>query len=169
LILTSDNPRDEDPQSIIAQIVAGLPGSSAKVTIEPDRAQAILAAVLGAACNDVVLIAGKGHETYQDLAGQRTPFDDRHWAQAALLLKQQRVLQTDSRRLEPGSIFLALKGDHFDGHDYLAQIQTAGACAAIVDTIRPVPGLAQIALGDTRAAWTRVAKAVCHPDDCGDR
>jgi murE/murF fusion protein len=159
LIVTSDNPRDEDPQSIIAQIVAGLPGSSAKVTIEPDRAQAILAAVLGAACNDVVLIAGKGHETYQEVAGQRTPFDDRQWAQAALLLQQQRALQTDSRRLEPGSVFLALKGDQFDGHDYLAQIQTAGACAAIVDTIRPVPGLAQIALGDTRAALLQLGRA----------
>jgi murE/murF fusion protein len=159
LIVTSDNPRDEDPQSIIAQIVAGLPDSSATVTIEPDRAQAILVAVLGAACNDVVLIAGKGHETYQEVAGQRTPFDDRQWAQAALLLKQQRALQTDSRRLEPGSIFLALKGDQFDGHDYLAQIQTAGACAAIVDTIRPVPGLEQIALGDTRAALLQLGRA----------
>jgi murE/murF fusion protein len=129
------------------------------VTIEPDRAQAILAAVLGAACNDVVLIAGKGHETYQEVAGQRTPFDDRQWAQAALLLQQQRALQTDSRRLEPGSVFLALKGDQFDGHDYLAQIQTAGACAAIVDTIRPVPGLAQIALGDTRAALLQLGRA----------
>jgi murE/murF fusion protein len=159
LIVTSDNPRDEDPHSIIAQIVAGLPGSSAKVTIEPDRAQAILAAVLGAAAHDVVLIAGKGHETYQEIAGQRTPFDDRQWAQAALLLRQHRALQTDSRRLEPGSIFLALKGDHFDGHDYLEQIQTAGACAAIVDTIRPVPGLAQVALGDTRAALLQLGRA----------
>ena len=159
VIVTSDNPRDEDPQAIIAQIVAGLPGSSAQVTIEPDRAQAILAAVLGAACNDVVLIAGKGHETYQEIAGERAPFDDRQWAQAALLLQQQRAIQTDSRRLAAGSIFLALKGDHFDGHDYLEQIQMAGACAAIVDTIQPVPGLAQVALGNTRAALLQLGRA----------
>jgi murE/murF fusion protein len=159
VIVTSDNPRDEDPQAIIAQIVAGLPGSSAKVTIEPDRAQAILAAVLGAACNDVVLIAGKGHETYQEVAGQRAPFDDRQWAQAALLLQQHRAIQTDSRRLDVGAIFLALKGDHFDGHDYLEQIQKAGACAAIVDTVQPVPGLAQVALGDTRAALLQLGRA----------
>ena len=159
VIVTSDNPRDEDPQAIIAQIVAGLPASSAKVTIEPDRAQAILAAVLGAACNDVVLIAGKGHETYQEVAGVRAPFDDRQWAQAALLLQQHRAIQTDSRRLDTGAIFLALKGDHFDGHDYLEQIQKAGACAAIVDTIQPVPGLAQVALGDTRVALLQLGRA----------
>ncbi|MEI8401380.1 MAG: bifunctional UDP-N-acetylmuramoyl-L-alanyl-D-glutamate--2,6-diaminopimelate ligase MurE/UDP-N-acetylmuramoyl-tripeptide--D-alanyl-D-alanine ligase MurF [Alcaligenaceae bacterium] len=159
LIVTSDNPRDENPHEIIAQIVAGLPGASANVTIEMDRAQAILAAVLGAAPNDVVLIAGKGHETYQEIAGQRAPFDDRQWAQAALLLKQHRPVQTDSRRLEVGSIFLALKGDHFDGHDYLEQIRTAGACAAIVDTFQPVPDLVQVALGDTRAALLQLGRA----------
>jgi murE/murF fusion protein len=158
-IVTSDNPRDEHPQTIIAQIVAGLPAACANLQIEPDRAQAILAAVLGAAPNDVVLIAGKGHETYQEIAGQRMPFDDRQWAQAAFLLKQQRTIQTDSRRLKAGSIFLALKGENFDGHDYLEHIQTAGACAAIVETSRPVPGLAQIALGDTRAALLQLGRA----------
>jgi len=158
-IVTSDNPRDESPQAIIAQIVAALPAVRTNVTIEPDRAQAILMAVLGAAPNDVVLIAGKGHETYQEIAGQRAPFDDRQWAQAALLLKQHRTIQTDSRRLEVGSIFLAIKGDHFDGHDYLEHIQAAGACAAIVEAIRPVPGLAQIALGDTRAALLQLGRA----------
>ena len=159
LIVTSDNPRDEHPQEIITQIVTGFSVASTNVKIEPDRAQAILAAVLGAAPNDVVLIAGKGHETYQELEGQRTPFDDRQWAQAALLLRQHRAIQTDSRRLEAGSIFLALKGEHFDGHDYLGHIQTLGACAAIVDTIQPVPGLAQIALGDTRAALLQLGRA----------
>ena len=90
LIVTSDNPRDEDPQAIIADIVAGLPGSSASVTIEPDRAQAILSAVLSAATNDVVLIAGKGHETYQEIRGVRHGFSDvdhailalHHWGQS---------------------------------------------------------------------------------------
>ena len=159
LIVTSDNPRDENPQAIIAEIVAGLPGTCAKVAIEPDRAQAILAAIFGAAPEDVVLIAGKGHETYQEVAGKRTPFDDRQWAQAALLLKQHRAIQTDSRRLDAGSIFLALKGDNFDGHDYLEQIQKAGACAAIVDTLRPVHDLAQVALGDTRAALLQLGRA----------
>ena len=159
LIVTSDNPRDEDPQAIIADIVAGLPGSSASVTIEPDRAQAILSAVLSAATNDVVLIAGKGHETYQEIAGHREPFDDRQWAQAGFLLKQGRVIQTDSRRLEPGAVFLALNGDHFDGHDYLEQIAAGGACAAIVAQARAVPGLAQVVLGDTRAALLQLGRA----------
>lgn len=74
-------------------------------------------------------------------------------------MKQHRTIQTDSRRLEVGSIFLAIKGDHFDGHDYLEQIQAAGACAAIVEAIRPVPGLAQVALGDTRAALLQLGRA----------
>jgi len=159
VIVTSDNPRDENPHAIIAEIVAGLPGACANVAIEPDRAQGILAAIFSAAPEDVVLIAGKGHETYQEAAGGRTPFDDRQWAQAAFLLKQHRAIQTDSRRLEAGSIFLALKGDNFDGHDYLEQIQKAGACAAIVETLRPVHGLAQIALGDTRAALLQLGRA----------
>ncbi len=159
LIVTSDNPRDEKPLVIIDQIIAGFSGSSTEVNIEPDRAQAILAAVLGAAPNDVVLIAGKGHETYQEVTGRRVFFDDRQWAQAAFLLKQCRVIQTDSRRLEQGSIFLALRGDHFDGHDYLEHIQRVGACAAIVDTLRPVSGLAQVALGDTRAALLQLGRA----------
>ena len=159
VIVTSDNPRDENPSVILSDIVAGLPGASANVTIEPERAQAILLAVLGAAPSDVVLIAGKGHETYQELAGRRLPFDDRQWAQAAFLLKQGRAVQTDSRRLQAGAIFLALKGDHFDGHDYLEQIKLAGACAAIVESRHPVAGLAQIALGETNAALLQLGRA----------
>ncbi|MEI7569580.1 MAG: bifunctional UDP-N-acetylmuramoyl-L-alanyl-D-glutamate--2,6-diaminopimelate ligase MurE/UDP-N-acetylmuramoyl-tripeptide--D-alanyl-D-alanine ligase MurF [Alcaligenaceae bacterium] len=159
VLVTSDNPRDENPHAIIADIVAGLPGSSANVTIEPDRAQAILNAVLSAAANDVVLIAGKGHETYQEVCGTRERFDDRQWVQAAFLLKQGRTIHTDSRRLEAGNVFLALKGEHFDGHDYLGQIHSVGACAAIVDIAQPVSGLAQVELGDTRAALLQLGRA----------
>jgi len=159
VLVTSDNPRDENPHAIIADIVAGLPGSSANVTIEPDRAQAILNAVLSATAQDVVLIAGKGHEAYQEICGTRERFDDRQWTQAAFLLKQGRTMHTDSRRLEAGAVFLALKGENFDGHDYLEQIHAAGACAAIVDIAKPVSGLAQVELGDTRAALLQLGRA----------
>ena len=159
VIVTSDNPREEDPQAIIDEIIAGLPGTTAHITIEPDRAQAILFAVLRAAPNDVVLIAGKGHETYQEIGGERQPFDDREWAQAGFLLRQGPAIQTDSRRLEAGAVFLALKGETFDGHDYLAQIATQGACAAIVSEARPLLALPQVALGDTRLALLQLGRA----------
>ena len=83
VVLTSDNPRSEDPLAILAQIRQGLlPGASAEV--EPDRGQAIAAALVRAAAQDVVLIAGKGHEDYQEVAGVRRPFSDMAQARAAL-------------------------------------------------------------------------------------
>ena len=159
VVVTSDNPRDETPDAIIAQIVAGLPGDAAHVLIEPDRAQGILYAVMSAEPRDIVLLAGKGHETYQEVAGRRHAFDDRQWARAAMILLQGRALQSDSRRLVPGAVFLALRGDTFDGHDYLAQVAAAGACAAIVEQPVADASIPQIALGDTRAALLQLGLA----------
>ena len=77
LVITSDNPRSEDPDKIIDEIVAGLDKDGLKrSTILPDRRQAIAAALAQAAEQDVVLIAGKGHETYQIIGGRRIDFDD---------------------------------------------------------------------------------------------
>jgi UDP-N-acetylmuramoyl-L-alanyl-D-glutamate--2,6-diaminopimelate ligase len=83
LIITDDNPRHESPQQIIQDILSGLikPDNCLIVT---DRQQAIKQAVTLASPEDLVLIAGKGHETYQEIQGQRTPFDDRQVALAAL-------------------------------------------------------------------------------------
>ena len=83
LLLTSDNPRSEDPQAILAQMLAGLK-APAQARVLPDRAQAIAQAVRAAAAQDVVLIAGKGHEDYQEIRGQRHPFSDVQHAAAAL-------------------------------------------------------------------------------------
>jgi len=80
VIITSDNPRSEDPQAIIAQILPGAPGAA----VEPDRARAILQSVREAAAHDVVLIAGKGHEDYQEIAGKKLPFSDHKIATIAL-------------------------------------------------------------------------------------
>lgn len=78
VILTSDNPRSENPAAIIAAIQSGIPASThAAVLIEPDRAQAIACALTAADADDVVIIAGKGHETTQEIAGVKYPFDDR--------------------------------------------------------------------------------------------
>lgn len=81
LIVTSDNPRSEDPATIIAAIAAGA-GAAAECI--PDRAEAIARAIAEAAADDVIVIAGKGHEPYQEVRGQRLPFSDLEQARAAL-------------------------------------------------------------------------------------
>jgi UDP-N-acetylmuramoyl-L-alanyl-D-glutamate--2,6-diaminopimelate ligase len=83
VVLTSDNPRHEDPAAILAQIGAGL-RHPAMVHVIEDRAQAIAFAVARAAPQDVVLIAGKGHEDHQDVAGSKRPFLDSAVAAQAL-------------------------------------------------------------------------------------
>jgi UDP-N-acetylmuramoyl-L-alanyl-D-glutamate--2,6-diaminopimelate ligase len=84
-ILTADNPRDEDPLDILHQMQAGLtPPADAHVQLIPDRRQAIRAAVDLARPGDLVLVAGKGHETYQEIKGVKLPFDDREELRAAL-------------------------------------------------------------------------------------
>ena len=82
VVVTSDNPRDEDPQAIVAQVLAGLPAGRAQAVV--DRAEAIARAVAAAGPRDVVLIAGKGHETTQETAGEKRPFSDVEHAAAAL-------------------------------------------------------------------------------------
>jgi UDP-N-acetylmuramoyl-L-alanyl-D-glutamate--2,6-diaminopimelate ligase len=77
VIITSDNPRTEDPNQIIADIAAGLPNAKAmNVTIEPDREKAIGLAITSAAKDDIILIAGKGHENYQIVGKEKRHFSD---------------------------------------------------------------------------------------------
>ncbi|HWK70974.1 MAG TPA: bifunctional UDP-N-acetylmuramoyl-L-alanyl-D-glutamate--2,6-diaminopimelate ligase MurE/UDP-N-acetylmuramoyl-tripeptide--D-alanyl-D-alanine ligase MurF [Burkholderiaceae bacterium] len=156
VILTNDNPRAEAPGEIIEQIIAGTPLAP---RVEQDRALAILSAIWGAGPDDVVLLAGKGHETYQEFQGVRAPFDDREWARFALTFQQDSRLSSDTRTLSAGQVFLALKGDAFDGHDYLATALDAGACAAIVERRDASVELPQFVLGDTRQALLRIATA----------
>jgi UDP-N-acetylmuramoyl-L-alanyl-D-glutamate--2,6-diaminopimelate ligase len=82
VIVTSDNPRSESPQAIIEQVMAGI--LDGEVEAVEDRQVAIFSALHQAKAGDVVLIAGKGHETYQEIAGHRHPFSDREVAKAAL-------------------------------------------------------------------------------------
>lgn len=84
VFLTSDNPRSEAPQAIIDDVLGGMAGASARVEVELDRRGAILAALRAARPHDVVLIAGKGHETTQQVGSNIYAFDDR--AVAAELL-----------------------------------------------------------------------------------
>jgi len=77
IVVTSDNPRTEDPQRIIADILRGFTDEHRqRVHVEPDRRKAIAAAIALARAGDVVLLAGKGHENYQIVGNERYPFDD---------------------------------------------------------------------------------------------
>jgi len=86
VFVTSDNPRTEDPQQIIADILAGIKRMKC-VKVEPDRSQAIHMAIDEAGDSDVILVAGKGHETYQILADKTIHFDDREVVRKALTSK----------------------------------------------------------------------------------
>ena len=85
VIITSDNPRFEDPQDIIADMLAGLDARQMKKVVSiADRREAIRTACMMARKGDVVLVAGKGHEAYQEVCGEKRPFSDREHAQAVL-------------------------------------------------------------------------------------
>lgn len=92
VVVTSDNPRSEDPQAIIDQIAQGAPTACCLV----DRAEAIRAAIVEAGQDDVVLIAGKGHEDYQEVKGQKHHFSDADHARAALGARSQRQRELQS-------------------------------------------------------------------------
>jgi UDP-N-acetylmuramoyl-L-alanyl-D-glutamate--2,6-diaminopimelate ligase len=86
VLVTSDNPRSEEPSAIIAQIVAGMDAANPSSTFQAieDRAAAILSAVRHAARADVILVAGKGHEAYQEIKGRKMAFSDADHAALAL-------------------------------------------------------------------------------------
>jgi UDP-N-acetylmuramoyl-L-alanyl-D-glutamate--2,6-diaminopimelate ligase len=88
-IITSDNPRSEDPLAIIAEIEPGAREGGGTFAVEPDRRAAIGRAITGAGDGDVVVIAGKGHEPYQESADGSVVFDDRDVARAALRARRE--------------------------------------------------------------------------------
>lgn len=163
VFVTNDNPRSENPEAIAQAILQGVLNPERVATGKPpafdvvlNRAQAIDQAIAKAQPNDVVLLAGMGHETSQDIGGVKTPFSDVQQARRALaahwgffsLQEVAKVLgaeppkwggeqrpvrvHTDTRSLQPGDLFVALRGERFDAHDYLAQARAAGAIGAVV-------------------------------------
>jgi len=205
-VVTSDNPRDEDPDFIISQILVGAVGHDDFDVID-NRAEAIAHAIASAAASDVVLIAGKGHETTQEVAGVRHPFSDAEVALAALRARAERParsgagdraaallhdhdddelplmtladaaralpaarvvgsattpvrrVHSDSRSLRPGDLFVALRGERFDAHAFLAEAGAAGAVAAIAERGLDEAGLAGLEVVDSRRALGELATA----------
>jgi UDP-N-acetylmuramoyl-L-alanyl-D-glutamate--2,6-diaminopimelate ligase len=78
VILTSDNPRDEEPMDIIREMQTGImPTELKKTLVIADREEAIKTAIMMAKPKDIILVAGKGHENYQEIKGVKHPFDDK--------------------------------------------------------------------------------------------
>ena len=197
VVLTSDNPRGEDPVQILRDIAQGLGRrasgvsvASGRVKIEADRAAAVAWALRQAQPGDGVLVAGKGHEEYQEIAGVRHPSRDADLigrgfaarsasagdrdgltlgAVAQILqgsrlqgpgdLKIRRV-HTDTRTIQPGDLYVALRGERFDGHDFLDAAAKAGACAALVErAVETESGLPVVVVPDSLLALQQLATA----------
>ncbi len=196
LLVTSDNPRSERPEKIMADVEKGLiaggaikkdfselflsGGDGVRYILEEDRRKAIEAACVSAGGDDVVLIAGKGHEQYQILADKTVYFDDRievlnslsAWTLKNLALATGGKLvsggsdsttvfsgiSTDTRALQKGEVFLALRGDNFDGHNFLSAALAAG-CGCLIVEEKPVFDLdiPCIVVDDTLAALGSLA------------
>lgn len=182
IVVTSDNPRDEEPLAIMADIDKGFADATSRRLI-PDRTLAIQTAIAAAQAQDVVLVAGKGHEPYQEIKGKRLPYSDIGTVQVALqhngpmMLRTGQIAQalgatelrgdplvvlrqvrTDTRAIQPGDLFVALKGDTFDGHDFVHAAAQKGAVAALVSTPQSLCDIPQIVVQDTRLALGALAK-----------
>lgn len=164
VVITNDNPRNESPMAIAQAIYKGAKQAhqAGKTTkslpnIQLDRAQAILDAIWQAHPNDIILIAGKGHETKQEINQEKIYFSDVHWARLALTWLRCAKISIDSRSLTAGSLFLALPGERFDGHDFLQQAKDAGAVAAVVQHTVPTVELPQIVVNDTLNTLQKMA------------
>jgi murE/murF fusion protein len=184
-ILTSDNPRTEDPREILRQVEAGFPAKAKdRYLVIEDRREAIERALDMAQPGDTVLIAGKGHETYQEFANTVVPFNDRQvveeWTTrwktmrigqlaafcGAKLLrgdpsKPVARISTDTRTVGRGDGFIALRGERFDGHQFLNEAAERGASAAVVanPTISAInsPSVALLQVSDTLTALHKLA------------
>lgn len=162
IIITNDNPRNEETADIIRDIIKDS-NKDLPFWIIRNRRAAIQAAVSFANSEDIVLIAGKGHEKYQEVKGKKLEFDDIEVAKKALvqsnefntslsllidpvqlemIFEQNLIINndeliehisTDSRTIKENSLFFALKGENFDGHDYVDKVLKTNNCWAIVN------------------------------------
>lgn len=198
VVVTSDNPRSESAEVIAAEMCEAVAPGDPRVTVELDRGRAISTALDRAAGEGSgLLIAGKGHESYQEIAGRRFHLDDgeearralaarrfglafekvpliagwspERWAKALRGIVVRRAhggpygaLTTDSRKVERDGIFVALRGERFDAHDFLPQVVAQGAGLLVIDRSLSLPAGAfdVVQVEDTTAAMGRLAAAV---------
>lgn len=175
-VVTSDNPRTEQPQAILDMILPAVPSP---FFVHADRRTAIRAAVAEAGPGDVVVIAGKGHEDYQILGTTKVHFDDREEAAAAAELRPSWTLAEvaeltggelhgdgaikvsgaviDSRAVTPGRLFVAIRGANHDGASFWPAAQQNGAPALVASA--PVPGAATVVVADPALALGKLAAA----------
>jgi UDP-N-acetylmuramoyl-L-alanyl-D-glutamate--2,6-diaminopimelate ligase len=187
VIVTSDNPRFEDPKAIIRDIMAGVAEKN-RVIVEPDRRAAIAAAVKLAKKDDIILLAGKGHERYQDIKGVKRDFDDAK-VSLELIKKEARTgrktlgslisgvrglkllrgdpdteikgIEDRSSKVKKGYLFIAVKGFAHDGHDFIGEAVRRGAAAVMVQDKKRARKIkaAVIAARDSREAMFAVTDA----------
>ncbi len=176
--VTDDNPRFENPADIRSEILVACPGA-----IECDnREKAIHQAIASLDAGDVLVLAGKGHETGQTIGDITYALDDRVEARLALLKKTQEPIweaidlrlalsaevsdlvagygvSIDTRTLKLGDIFIALTGEKTNGHDFVRQAVMLGASACIVDhLIEGIPTAKQIVVNNTMVALEALAR-----------
>lgn len=174
--VADDNPRGEDPAAIRAAILPACP----KGIDIGNRALAIRAAVAGLDAGDILVIAGKGHETGQLIKGVTHPFDDREEARKAIdeadapLWTAREIagatggetaadfdvsgVSIDTRTLKPGDLFVAIKGEKTDGHDYAAAAIEKGAAGVLASYIpADVPPEKAIVVPDVKRALDAMA------------
>lgn len=185
-LITTDNPRFEDPADIIRDIICGS-NPLDNYWIIQNRKKAIEAAICLAQKDDIVIIAGKGHETYQDIKGIKQDFDEIEIVSKALNSNINRTsilsipiddlmleklfgfrfevnpqpiqnVSTDSRSIIENSLFFALKGDNFDGHNYVTKVLQIKGCRAIVNADFPIQHKNIIRVNDTLEAYGMLAK-----------
>ncbi len=162
-IVTDDNPRSENPAAIRAAVLAACPGGREI----GDRARAIAAALNDLAAGDVLVVAGKGHEQGQTIGDTVIPFDDVDvvrapgvrimtplWTAHDLLEATGGTMNApfaatgvsiDTRTIQPGDLFVALRGEASDGHAFVADALAKGAAGAMVH--RDVPDVGRLLAG----------------------
>ena len=196
VMVTSDNPRTENPDLIIQNILAGMNLGVPNIHTEVSRPTAIAQVVSQANAGDVVLVAGKGHEAYQDVMGVKHPYSDletvaqalsqwqspKHQGENSVNTNQSQVMSdltqagiwmdavhvqgdatfayvsTDTRTLTPNDLFIALKGERFDAHDFLAQLKVGQVAAVVAERVPEGFALPYILVKDTRMALQQLAQ-----------
>jgi murE/murF fusion protein len=182
VIITNDNPRKENPADIIKDIISETKSSDGFWIIR-DRKQAIKTAIDLAHKGDIVLIAGKGHEKYQEINEIKYNFDDLEIAENyqpseydglavpidTLMLEKIfdcnlkshsdliYHISTDSRSIKENALFIALNGEKFDGHNYIDSVLSKKGCFAIVDKKYNLNGDRLIQVDDTTIAYGKLA------------